>query len=85
MASLLADNPKISTKTIQNILGHSEARTTEIYLHKLDGAIENAMDSISGRFEPKMKNRNQKPQPKIQKALSKTLKAFNRAGRGERI
>ena len=59
MASLLADNPKISTKTIQNILGHSEARTTEIYLHKLDGAIEDAMDSISGRFASKIED----PQP----------------------
>ncbi len=59
MTPLLADNPKISTKTIQNILGHSEARTTEIYLHKLDGAIESAMDSISGRFAPKI----EKPQP----------------------
>jgi len=69
MASLLADNPKISTKTIQNILGHSEARTTEIYLHKLDGTIEDAMHSISGRFEPKI----EKPQPET---ATKNVKSF---------
>lgn len=50
MASLLDDNPKIKTKTIQKILGHSDLRTTEIYLHSLDGQIESAMDSISGFF-----------------------------------
>jgi integrase len=65
MASLLADNPKISTKTIQHILGHSEQRTTEIYLHKLDGAIGSAMDSISGKFAPKKENPQPNPQPNI--------------------
>jgi integrase len=53
MASLMSDNPKTSTKTIQKILGHSEMKTTEIYLHELDGAVENAMDALSGRFTPK--------------------------------
>ena len=50
MASLMADNPKTSTKTIQKVLGHSEARTTEIYLHELDGAVEKAMDDLSNKF-----------------------------------
>ena len=50
MSSLLDDNPKISTKTIQKILGHASKRTTEIYLHELDGSIESAMNSISGKF-----------------------------------
>lgn len=61
MASLLADNPKISTNTIQKILGHSEARTTEIYLHELDGAQQNAMDSLSGRFDQKEPEKIQTP------------------------
>lgn len=61
MASLMGDNPKISTKTIQKILGHSEARTTEIYIHSLDGAIENAMDAIAEKFALE----NEKPQPKV--------------------
>ncbi len=30
-------------------------KTTEIYLHELDGAIENAMDDLSGRFTPLQK------------------------------
>jgi len=50
ISSLMNDNPKISTKTIQKILGHSNQKTTEIYLHELDGAVEDAMDSISGKF-----------------------------------
>ena len=59
MASLMDDNPKISLTTIQKILGHSEARTTEIYLHKSIVAHDEAMDSISGKFtklvDPKRK------------------------------
>lgn len=50
MSSLMNDDPNISTKTIQKILGHSNQKTTEIYLHELDGAVDTAMDSISGRF-----------------------------------
>jgi len=60
MASLMSDNPKTSTKTIQKILGHSEMKTTEIYLHELDGAVENAMDDLSGRFTPKEPEKVQK-------------------------
>lgn len=67
MASLMADNPKISTKTIQKILGHSEARTTEIYLHELDGAVQVAMESISGQFSAKKSNPQQDLQPKNNK------------------
>jgi integrase len=52
----MADNPKISTKTIQKVLGHSDLKTTEIYLHELDGAVENAMDSLSGKFNIKQKD-----------------------------
>ncbi len=59
MASLMADNPKISTKTIQKILGHASHRTTEIYLHELDGAIGSAMESISGKFT----QRKEDPRP----------------------
>lgn len=71
MASLMADNPKISTKTIQHILGHSEHRTTEIYLHKLDGAIGSAMDSISGKFAPKNENPQHDPQPETKKGIQR--------------
>lgn len=60
MSSLLNDNPKVSKKTIQKILGHASQRTTEIYLHELDGAVDSAMDSISGKFTQKEDD----PQPK---------------------
>jgi len=43
----------------------------------LDGSIENAMNSISGKFTKKMKSRNQK----TKKLSSKTLKAFTYNGR----
>jgi len=56
MSSLLNDDPKVATKTIQSILGHAEQRTTEIYLHELPGGVEDAMDSISGKFMPKEQN-----------------------------
>jgi integrase len=42
MASLLADNPKVATKTIQKILGHANIQTTEIYVHSIEGAMEKA-------------------------------------------
>lgn len=63
MASLLADNPKVTTKKIQKILGHSQARTTEIYVHSLDGRIENAMESFSGKFIPEKTRKSANPQP----------------------
>jgi integrase len=70
MSSLMADNPKISTKTIQKILGHETQKITEIYLHELDGAVGDAMDSISGKFTQKGKSRYQKSLPKQTKRVS---------------
>ena len=58
MASLLNDNPKVTIGTIQNILGHETQKTTEIYLHRGDAAIESAMDSLAGKFAEKNENRN---------------------------
>jgi integrase len=58
MASLMADNPKTSTKTIQKVLGHSAYKTTEIYLHELDGAVEKAMDDLSGKFAVKVSKKS---------------------------
>ncbi len=78
MSSLLDDDPKISTKTIQKILGHASQRTTEIYLHELDGAVENAMDSISGKFTSEIQSHNQSPATTNKKGLpAKPLKALS--------
>ena len=51
MASMMDDNPKITTSTIQKILGHTEERTTQIYLHKSESLQEEAMGSISDKFK----------------------------------
>ncbi len=70
MASLLIDNPKVSTKTLQGILGHAEQRTTEIYMHELDGANVEAMDSIPGKFARKPQKVRSKAPHKIKKGFS---------------
>jgi integrase len=77
MASLMADNPKTSTKTIQKVLGHSAFKTTEIYLHELDGAIETAMDDLSGRFTHKNRDPQPEPATKLKKVSSKTLETLD--------
>ena len=77
MASVLADDFKISTGTIQRILGHSKITTTEIYLHSIDGAIETAMDSISGKFTSKQEYPQPKPATKAKKIPNETLKTFD--------
>ena len=51
MSSLLADNKKISTKTIQDFLGHQSIKTTEIYLHSIDSSSEEAMQNLNGIFD----------------------------------
>ena len=58
---------KISTKTIQKILGHASHRTTEIYLHELDGAVGSAMDSISGKFTQKEEDPRPEAPPKAKR------------------
>lgn len=53
MASMMAGNKKISTKTIQQFLGHQSIKTTEIYLHSVDNALDSAMDEFVGKFQVK--------------------------------
>jgi len=50
MASLLSNDPDVSIKTIQSVLGHKSSKTTEIYIHSIDHSISSAMDSLNGKF-----------------------------------
>jgi len=50
MASYLADNEKVSKKSIQSLLGHKSLTTTEIYLHSIDGSLRGAMKTVEGKF-----------------------------------
>ena len=58
MASYLADKKKQSAKTLQGLLRHKNIKTTEIYLHSIDGQAVSAVESIEGVFtaEPKKDN-----------------------------
>lgn len=53
IASLMADNPKVSKKTIGDMLGHKSLTTTEIYLHSIDESQRMALESIEGVFSDK--------------------------------
>jgi integrase len=52
VASLLADSKKFSLKTMQKMLRHKEARTTEIYLHEIGDGKKEAAHELEGRFTP---------------------------------
>ena len=54
VASYLADKQKISTKAIQEILRHREARTTEIYLQSMGDSTREAMGALSELLAPKV-------------------------------
>jgi integrase len=49
-ATLLADQPKVSKKTIQGLLRHRSLTTTELYLHSIDESQRKAVKSLEGRF-----------------------------------
>lgn len=48
-ASIL-ENEGVSIKTIQDLLGHSNRKTTEIYLHSFEGADQEAMNHLDSAF-----------------------------------
>lgn len=50
MATWAKDALKSDTKTIQGILGHSNLRTTEIYVHGVPGSQVELMKQMEGRF-----------------------------------
>jgi integrase len=50
VASMLEDEEKVGTKTISSILRHKNVRTTEIYLHRVDSRVKDALKKLEGRF-----------------------------------
>ena len=57
-ASYLADQEKVSLKTVSGLLRHKNLRTTEIYLHHLDPSHKAAISKMDDKFTPK----NEDPQ-----------------------
>lgn len=51
-ATYLHDVKKVPTGVLSGILGHSNKRTTEIYLHTVDEAAREALTRLEGIFEP---------------------------------
>ncbi|MDH4317461.1 MAG: site-specific integrase [Desulfobulbaceae bacterium] len=51
VASILANTENVSKKTISEILGHKSLSTTEIYLHSIEGAQKEAIESLEGKFD----------------------------------
>ena len=49
-------------------------------MHALDGAVEKAMDDLSGKFTEKRSNPQPKAVTKTKRALSETLKALSYCG-----
>lgn len=50
--SHLMDKKKVSLKTLQKLLRHRNAKTTELYVHSVDESIRAAMTGIEGEFTP---------------------------------
>jgi len=50
--SHLMDKKKVSLKTLQKLLRHRSAKTTELYVHSVDESIRAAMTEIEGEFTP---------------------------------
>ena len=49
VASILNDTHKVSMKKMQRILRHRSQRTTEIYLHSLEGDLRDTMRLLEGK------------------------------------
>jgi len=49
VASIMNDTHKVSMKKMQRILRHRSQRTTEIYLHSLEGDLRDTMRLLEGR------------------------------------
>jgi integrase len=50
--SHLMDKKKVSLKTLQKLLRHRSAKTTELYVHSVDESVRAAMTEIEGEFTP---------------------------------
>ena len=50
MASYMADKKKRVLKTVSKLLRHENLKTTEIYLHSIDGQAEEAVQAVEGEF-----------------------------------
>lgn len=68
--SHLMDQKKTSLKTLQMLLRHRNAKTTEIYVHSIDESVRDAMTGIEGKFTPKTDDPLQEPLQKNEKGVT---------------
>lgn len=68
--SHLMDQKKTSLKTLQMLLRHRNAKTTEIYVHSIDESVRDAMTGIEGEFAPKKTDPLQEPLQENEKGVT---------------
>ena len=60
-ASYLYNNERIGKKSIQDLLGHTNASTTDIYMHTLESSLEGATDGLAETIQSQLNGKGKAP------------------------